>query len=131
MPHEIMYDADDPILARVRKIALALPGADVKVSHGRPAFFTKKIFTIFGAAEKVDGVWTQHPRSILVLLTEDERAAVLAQPKSFVPGYWGPWGWIGVDLDAATDWTEVGELIESSYIETAPARLVAALREAT
>lgn len=35
-----MFDETDPLLARVRGIALALPEAGEKVSHGRPAFFT-------------------------------------------------------------------------------------------
>ncbi len=118
-----MFDADDPLLVRIRGIALQLPEAAEKVSHGRPAFFTKKIFTIYGAAVKLDGEWTQHPQSILLLLDEAERAAVLAGPDSFVPAYWGPSGWIGLDLAADSDWAEIAELIEISYRNTAPARL--------
>ncbi|NND02954.1 MAG: MmcQ/YjbR family DNA-binding protein [Acidimicrobiia bacterium] len=127
MAHQVMYDDDDPDLARVRGIALALPGADVKVSHGRPAFFTKKIFTIYGAAVKEAGEWSQHSQSVLVLLEEDERAAMLTQPQSFVPAYWGPTGWIGIGLDDQTDWVEIAELIESSYRNTAPAKIRASL----
>ena len=44
MAHQQMFDDDDPLLAQVRALALALPEADEKVSHGRPAFFTKKVF---------------------------------------------------------------------------------------
>ena len=48
-----MFDDDDPFLARLREIALALPDAAMKVSHGVPAFFTKKVFAYYGASEKV------------------------------------------------------------------------------
>jgi hypothetical protein len=46
-----MFDHDDPYLGRVRELAQALPGADMKVSHGRPAFFTKKVFAYYGGGE--------------------------------------------------------------------------------
>ena len=41
--HDAMYDEDDPLLARVRALARALPHIDQKVSHGRPAFFKVKV----------------------------------------------------------------------------------------
>ena len=44
MPHPIMFSADDPTLARVREIALALPEATEVISHGRPTFRCGKIF---------------------------------------------------------------------------------------
>lgn len=127
MAHAQMFDDDDPILARVRTLALALPEADEKVSHGRPAFFTKKVFCIYGGALKVDGEWVQHPHSLLVQVSEDERHALVEDPRVFVPAYWGPSGWIGVDLDDATDWDEVGELLEESFRLTAPKRAITTL----
>ena len=42
MAHPQMVDDDDPMLERVRAIALALPGASEKTSHGRPALHTVK-----------------------------------------------------------------------------------------
>ncbi len=129
-----MYDDDDPFLARLREIALALPDADMKVSHGRPAFFTAKVFAYFGASVKVDGEWVQHPRCVVVLLDPGEREALLADERAFAPAYLGPSGWIGVDLvpgDTGTvddvDWDEVAELLDASYRRTAGARRVAAL----
>lgn len=123
-----MFADDDPLLARVRRIALALPGAAEKVSHGRPAFFTAKVFAYYGGAEKVDGEWVQHEQSVMVLLDRDEREALLADPRVYVPGYLGAYGWLGLDLHAAAGgWDEVAELVESSYRGTAPRRLVAEL----
>ena len=129
-----MYDDDDPFLARLRAIALQLPDAAEKVSHGRPAFFTSRVFAYYGASVKVDGEWVQHPRCVIVLLDPGERQAVLAEQRTFVPAYLGPSGWIGVDLVADgtgrvgdVDWGEVAELLDGSYRMTAGARRVAAL----
>ncbi len=126
MAHPKNFDDDDPILAKVREVALAFPEAAEKVSHGRPCFFTKKIFCIYGAAVKGDE-WVQHPQSILVLPDEDERHALLDDERGFVPAYWGPYGWIGIDLDAATDWDEIAELLEDSFRATAPKRAITTL----
>lgn len=122
-----MFDDDDPFLARVREIGLALPGAAEKVSHGRPALFTKKVFAYYGGSLKVNGEWVQHPHSIMVLPDPDERLALLDDERAFVPAYLGPSGWIGVDLDDDTDWREVAELLDASYRLTAPKRLIAEL----
>ena len=127
MAHPKMFDDDDPYLATVRRIAADLPGSDEKVSHGRPAFFTKKVFAYYGGSLKVGGEWVQHPRSVVVLPDPDDRLALLDDPQVFVPAYLGPSGWLGVDVDDATDWTEVGELIDASFRLTAPARAIAEL----
>lgn len=122
-----MFDDDDPVLARVRELALALPDADEKVSHGRPAFFTKKVFAYYGGSLKVDGEWVQHPTSIMIQPDTDDRAALVDDPRVFVPAYLGPSGWLGVDLDDTTDWDEVAELLDASFRLTAPRRAVAVL----
>ena len=70
-----MFDPDDPILSRVRQIALDLPGAAEKISHGRPAFYTKKVFAYYGGSvRRGPDDWVQHPQSVMVLLDEDERS---------------------------------------------------------
>jgi hypothetical protein len=125
--HPIMFRDDDPLLARLRRLALDLPGAAEKVSHGRPAFFTTKIFAYYGGAVKVDGTWVQHDQSVVVLPDRAEREALLADPRVYVPGYLGAYGWIGLDVAEAAGWDEVGELVETSYRNTASARLVAQL----
>jgi predicted DNA-binding protein (MmcQ/YjbR family) len=122
-----MFDDDDPYLARIRELALALPEASEKVSHGRPAFFTRKVFAYYGASLKEDGEWVQHPHALLVLVDPSDRLALLEEERTFTPAYLGPSGWIGVDLDETTDWTEVAELLDASYRLTAPKRHVALL----
>lgn len=122
MAHPQMFDDDDPFLARVRELALALPNADEKVSHGRPAFFTKKVFAYYGGSVRVDGEWVQHPHALLILPEPDERPALEQDERSFVPAYLGPSGWLGIDLDEATDWDEVAELLDASYGQTTTTR---------
>lgn len=125
--HPQMFDDADPFLTRVRQLALALPDAAEKVSHGRPAFFTSKVFAYYGGAVKVDGAWVEHPQCVMVLPDEGERLALLDGGPSFVPAYLGPSGWVGVDLSDDTDWDEVAELLDASYRLTAGVRRVAAL----
>ncbi len=127
MPHPIMFDEADPILGRVRTLALAFPDAAEKVSHGRPAFFTTKVFAYYGGSVKVDGVYRQHDQSVMVLVDPEERSALLTEERCFVPAYLGPSGWVGVDLTDDTDWDEVGELLDASYRLTAGARRIARL----
>ncbi len=129
--HPQMFDDDDPFLVRVREVAATFPGAAEKVSHGRPAFFTKKVFAYYGGSLRVGDEWVQRPRSIVVQPDPGDRPAMLEDPRVYVPAYLGPSGWIGVDLDEATDWDEVAELLDASFRLTAPRRLVHELDAAT
>lgn len=122
-----MFDDDDPYLGRVRELAFDLPDAAEKISHGRPCFFTKKVFCYYGGSLKIDSAWVQHPNSVMVRPDDDERHAFLDDDRVFVPAYLGPYGWIGFDLDHDTDWNEVAELLRDSYRLTAPKRCVALL----
>ena len=117
-----MFDDDDLCLQRVRELSAALPGSAEKVSHGRPAFHTKKVFAYYGGSLKVDGDWVQHPHSLVVLPDPGDRQALLEDDRVYVPAYLGPSGWIAIDLDTDTDWTEIAELLDASYRLTAPKR---------
>lgn len=115
-----MFDEADPWYRRVRDLALALPGARQKVSHGRPAFFTTKVFAYYGGALKVGREWVQHPQSV-VLTGELEGVSLLrAQPGAYLPAYLGSSGWIGLDLDGRVDLDDLADWIETSYEFTAP-----------
>jgi len=122
-----MFDDDDPLLHRVRELSSAMPGSAEKVSHGRPAFYTKKVFAYYGGSLKIDDDWVQHPHSLVVLPDPGDRQALLEDGRCYVPAYLGPSGWIGIDLDSDTDWTEIAELLDASYRLTAPKRNVAEL----
>jgi predicted DNA-binding protein (MmcQ/YjbR family) len=122
-----MFADDDPYLARVRELAATLPGSAEKISHGRPAFHTVKVFAYYGGSLKVGGEWVQHSHSLVVQPDSSDRHALLEEPRTYVPAYLGPSGWIGVDLDADTDWTEIAELLDASFRLTAPKRNIAQL----
>ncbi len=122
-----MFDDDDPVLARVRELAFGFPGAEEKVSHGRPAFFTNEGVRLLRRL-------AQGRRRVGAAPHLDRRAAGPRRARSAAagaarvrPAYLGPSGWLGVDLDEVEDWTEVGELLDASFRVTAPERLVAKL----
>ncbi len=46
-----MFDESDPLLARVRTIALGFPDATEKISHGRPTFSAPTMFAVYGGSE--------------------------------------------------------------------------------
>ncbi len=127
MGHPIMFDDGDPLLNRLRELALAFPDAAEKISHGHPAFFTTKVFAYYGGSIKVDGEYERHEQSVLVLIEPDERLALLDQERCYSPAYLGPSGWLGVDLIPGTDWAEIGEMLDASYRRTAGPRRIARL----
>lgn len=127
MAHPQMFEDDDPLLDRVRSLALAFPDAAEKISHGHPAFYTTKVFAYYGASVRTDGEWVSHRHAVIVKVDDDEGRALEAEPHGFVPAYLGPSGWIGLDLGAETDWSEVEELLDASYRATAGRRRVALL----
>lgn len=117
-----MFDDTDPVLARLREIALALPGAEEKVSFGRPLFFTKKTFALYGGGTK--GGAATYPRSVLIKPDADEVPGLEADSRFYVPAYWATAGWMGLDLERDPDWTEVAELLDMSYRNTAAKTLI-------
>lgn len=129
MEHPRMFDEADPLLACVRAICLAYPEAAERVSHGRPNFFTTRTFCFFGGSVRTGGEWEPHDTAILIKPDPLDAEALAQDPRFFRPAYVGPKGWLGLDLDADTDWDEVAELIDASYRVTAPARLVRRLGE--
>lgn len=114
-------------LIRLRKICLALPGAEEKTSHGEQAFHVRgKMFATFASPENHHGngrpaAWLKAPQGA-------QRVIVGGQPERyFVPPYWGPGGGVGAWLDDGADWSELAGLIEEAYRTIAPKRLLAEL----
>lgn len=123
-----MFDADDPLLARLRGICLAFPDAAEKVSHGRPNWFTTKVFAVFGGSVKGEHGSRLLSRALLFLPDPAERRALEQDERFHVPAYYGTAGWLALPLDTGSfAWDEVAELIESSYRGTAGPRRVARL----
>jgi hypothetical protein len=129
MAHPLMFSDDDPGLAELRAIALALPGAHEKISHGRPTFRANKIFAAFGGSEKLSpGNHRQVPSALIFTPDPVDLPAIEQDPRFFVPAYYGPFGGRAIDLDDPdVDWTEIAELVDASYRMIASKRLLAEL----
>jgi hypothetical protein len=124
MSHPRMYEDGDLHLADVRRVCLALPETVEVEAWGRPTFRAgKKIFAVFSGDDGHD--WT-----VIFKPDAEERPALLGDDRFYSPPYWGPSGWLGLDLTAApVDWDEVAELVETSYRQVALKRMVKALDE--
>lgn len=116
-------------LAKVRAIALALPAADERLSHGSPGFFVNvgknggKFFAYFWHNHHGDG------ETIAIVKTSgrDEQAMLIERDPGFyyAPPYLGPSGWIAMRLNApGIDWDRVADRIAMSWEMVAPRRLV-------
>jgi len=122
MDHPRMYQDDDPLLVEMRRIFLAFPEAVEVEAWGRPTFRAgKKIFGVYTGTD--DG-----RRGLIFKPDADERAALLGDERFYSPPYFGPSGWLALDLHAASiDWQEVAELADGSYRQVALKRMLKAL----
>ena len=110
-----------PLIARVRRIALALPGASEKLSHGEPTFFAGKCFVMVDNDHHGSGhvaIWCKAEAGVQAALVESE-------PRHFfVPPYVGKAGWVGVRLDSGLELARVAAVIERAWREVAPKKLL-------
>ncbi|HVX89103.1 MAG TPA: MmcQ/YjbR family DNA-binding protein [Gemmatimonadales bacterium] len=112
-------------LSRLRKLCLALPESYEKEAWGTATFrVTKgKIFAMYAAAATHAGggrtaVWIN-------AASGNQELMLRADPKRFFfPPYVGKGGWIGVYLDAATDWKGLAGLLEDGWRLSAPKKLL-------
>jgi len=114
-------------LTRLRKLCLVLPEAHEVEAWDTPTFRVRnKLFAMYAPADSHHGdgraaVWCKAAPG-------NQAAMVEAAPdRFFVPPYVGPSGWVGVWLDANTDWGELAELLRDAWRRTAPKRLAASL----
>jgi predicted DNA-binding protein (MmcQ/YjbR family) len=119
-----MYGDGDPFLAELRGICLGLPGSVEVEAWGRPTFRAGgKLFAVFSGTQ-------EHPYAVVFKPEPPERPALAQDQRFYAPPYFGPIGWLALDFTAApVDWQEVGELVESSYRQVAPKRMLKALEE--
>jgi hypothetical protein len=120
--HPLLFDPGDPAVERLRALCLAFPEAAEVRAWGRPTFRAgKRMFAIAGSS-------MDRPHSLVFKPDPDERRALIAEPRFFVPPYYGPSGWLAIDFNGAdTDWTEIAELLDTSYRQVALKRQIAAL----
>ena len=113
------------VLAKLRKVALKLPETHEVEAWGTPTFRVKNKLIAMWASKEThvgndgrDGVWVKAtPTNQQLMLKHAPR-------RFFYPPYVGKSGWIGVFLDAKTDWDELAELLEDAYRMTAPKTLL-------
>ncbi len=127
-----MFRDDDPGLAELREIVLALPGAVEFVSHGRPCFKAGekgKVFASFGAGLKTGpGTHRRVDSALSVKIAPEELPAIDEDERFFLPMYAGSSPWRATDLARPdVDWQEIAELVDASYRGVAGKRLLAEL----
>ena len=118
--------SDTTTIERLRKICLALPEANERLSHGEPTWFAGKgkVFAMLDnhhhGAEHL-AVWLPMPRGAQESLIE-------ADPDRFFrPPYVGPSGWVGIVLDRRPDWNGVAALVRDAFVHVATKKLIAQL----
>ena len=117
-----------PEVDRLRTLCLALPEAREVEAWGSPTFRVKTIFAMYSGPESAqrpgeEGAWIKAPPG-------DQDFLVSADPdRFFVPAYVGPKGWVGVVLDAGTDWDQLAGLLREAWRMSAPKKLVELHRE--
>jgi hypothetical protein len=116
-------------LTRLRRLCLGLPEAHEVEAWGEPTFRVRnKLFAMYADAANHHGggrcsVWCKAAPGNQALMVK------AAPDRFFVPPYVGPSGWVGVYLDAGTDWEELAGLLRDSWRLTAPKRLIAKLED--
>jgi hypothetical protein len=113
---------DAALAARLRKICLALPEANERLSHQTPTWFAGKgkVFAMLDnhhhGAEHLS-VWLPMPRGV------QESLIAAEAERFFKPPYVGPRGWVGVVLDTKPDWKRVTQMVRGAFAFVATAKL--------
>jgi predicted DNA-binding protein (MmcQ/YjbR family) len=125
-PVKTLKTADARLVERLRKICMALPEANERLSHGEPTWFAGKgkSFAMLdnhhhGSAHL--SVWLPQPPGVQQELIEADAA------RFFRPPYVGPSGWVGLVLDTRPDWDMVASFVRDAYLHVATKKLVAQL----
>jgi hypothetical protein len=112
-------------LDQVRSLALDLPEAEERPSHGQPTFFVAgKMFAQFRHDHHGDG------RTIVAVKTadaEEARMLIEAAPESYSRVAYFRAEWVGLAISGEdADWAHVGDRIARSWELAAPRRLLEA-----
>ena len=117
-------DPDDD-LARLRDIALALPGTVEKTSHGAPVFFIDKgkTFAWFSHDHHGSGI-----TAVIVKVTGIEEHELLVEMNPdlyYRPAYFRADDWIAIRTDVTdSDWEHIADRVAISWQLVAPRRLL-------
>jgi predicted DNA-binding protein (MmcQ/YjbR family) len=121
MAHPRKYEPSSPLIARLRKICLALPGAFEKEAWGECTFRVAggSMFAMTDCNHHDSGhtaVWIKAPVLMQEALTSEDAE------RFFVPPYLGAKGWVGVRIDRDPDWADLGEMLKDGYLLSVPKR---------
>jgi phosphoribosylglycinamide formyltransferase-1 len=108
---------------RLSGICFALPGTTREDKGEHTAYRVgKKVFVYFLNSHHGDSIVSVCCK----VLPGDNERLIHAHPRKFyMPSYIGPRGWVALRLDLPTvNWTEVKELVHTSYIQLAPKKFV-------
>jgi hypothetical protein len=128
MPDSIVMGKRE--LDRVRKIALALPEVNERLSHGEPCFFVqdKRPVCYYHDDHNGDGrisLWCPAPPGAQEALISTEPGRFFKPPMS-ATGIFS--GWLGVFLDTGqVDWDAIAEIVEDAFRYVAPKKLIVEL----
>ena len=119
-------------LNRVRRIALALPEVNERLSHGAPCFFIRDKLAVcyYHDDHRGDGrvsLWCPALRGVQEELVDAEPERFFKPPTS-AAGHFRDW--VGVFLDTSgenkVDWDEIAAILEDAFRNVAPKRLIVA-----
>src|SRR5215510_11022685 len=111
--------ANDARLAeRLRRICMALPEVNERLSHGEPTWFAGKgkVFAMLDNHHHGSphlSVWLPQPMDV------QETLVGIDPERFFRPPYVGPSGWVGIVLDTQPDWSMVEGLVRDAFIHVA------------
>lgn len=124
----MLSDDPDAVLERLRGLAMALPQAEERLSHGRPGFLVAggKFFAYFSHNHHGD-----NDTAVCVKTSgrDEQDMLIEAAPEIYSwPAYIGPSGWIAINLAGDdVDWRLVEARLLSSWRLAAPKRLAATI----
>ena len=122
MAHPRMYEDSSPVIKRLRALCGGFPQVFEKEAWGECTFRVTggSMFAMTDNDHHSSGhiaVWIKAPPMVQEILTG------AAPARFFKPPYMGAKGWVGVRLDAGTDWDELGAILKDGYLMSAPKKL--------
>jgi predicted DNA-binding protein (MmcQ/YjbR family) len=109
----------------VAELCAWFPETGSKVSHGSPTWTVRgKQFACFSVNHHGDG----HVGLIVRSPPGEQHRLVESDPAVFyVPAYYGPSGWTGIELNGDADWQDVVTVTADAWRQVAPASLARTL----